>query len=190
MQNKLDEAIYHYSETVRIAPRYVRALNGLGIAFCKSGRIDEGIYYYKRALEINPRLTEVHLNLASALIVKGARAEAAEHFEEALRLEPDWVEPMNGLAWFLATSGKTITHNLDKAVRLAQRACELTNYRKPELLDTLAAAYAATGDFGKAIETAEKALELCQSSEQESLKEEIKNRLVLFEAGKPYIKTQ
>jgi tetratricopeptide (TPR) repeat protein len=57
-------------------------------------------------------------------------------------------------------------------------------------LDTLAVAYAATGDFSKAIETAEKALELCQSSEQNTIKEKIENRLVLYKAGKSYIGAQ
>jgi tetratricopeptide (TPR) repeat protein len=57
-------------------------------------------------------------------------------------------------------------------------------------LDTLGAAYAAAGDFSKAIETAEKALELCRSSEQNTLKEKIENRIVLYKAGKPYIETQ
>jgi tetratricopeptide (TPR) repeat protein len=123
-------------------------------------------------------------------VQRGKISEAITHFEEALRLKPDWVEPMNNLAWFLAASKETTVHNPDKAIRLAQRACELTNYKEPGLLDTLAVAYAATGDFSKAIETAEKALELCQSSEQNTLKEKIENRLVLYKAGKPYIETQ
>ncbi len=89
---------------------------------------------------------------------------------------------MNNLAWFLATSKKTTAHNSDKAVRPAVRACELTNFKRPDLLDTLAAAYAAAGDFSKAVETAEKALEL----EQEPLKNKITERLTLYKAGKAY----
>jgi Flp pilus assembly protein TadD len=94
---------------------------------------------------------------------------------------------MNQLAWYLAASKQTAVHNPGRAVKLAQRACELTNYKKPDLLDTLAVSYAAAGDFDKAVETAHKALELCQSSEKQTLKEKIENRLILYKAGKPYI---
>jgi Tfp pilus assembly protein PilF len=189
-QGRVEEAIQHNSEAIRIKPRYVAALNGLGIALYRAGRIDEAIYYYRRALEINPRLVEAHLNLASTLVNKGERAEAGEHLEEALQLEPDRVESMNNLAWFLATGGKTTTHNPDRAIGLAKRACELTKYSNPGLLDTLAVAYAAAGEFSKAIEVTKRALELCRFSGQETIKEEIESRLVLYKAGKPYIETQ
>jgi tetratricopeptide (TPR) repeat protein len=107
-----------------------------------------------------------------------------------LRLKPDWVEPMNELAWILASNDKAAVCNPEKAVKLAQRACELTNFNKPEILDTLAVAYAAAGDFGNAVETAQKALDLCQSDRQQAIEEQIKSRLVLFKAGKPYVETQ
>jgi hypothetical protein len=111
-------------------------------------------------------------------------------FQHTLDVTKDNYVAMNNLAWFLAAGPEITTHNPDRAFKLARRACELTNYNKPESLDTLAAAYAAAGDFSKAIETAEKALELCRSSEQETLKEEIKKRIALYKAGKPYIETQ
>ena len=97
---------------------------------------------------------------------------------------------MNDLAWFLAASKENTARNPDKAIKLARRVCELTDYKNPELLDTLAVAYAAAGDFNKAVETAEKALELCQSPKQNTLEKEIESRLVLFKAGKPYIETR
>jgi tetratricopeptide (TPR) repeat protein len=115
--------------------------------------------------------------------------EAITHLEEALQLKPDWLEPMNNLAWHLATQNDDNIRNPTRAIQLAKRACELTNNKNPGILDTLAAAYAADGRFSQAIETAKKALELCPSSEH-SFKEEIKSRLVLYKAGKPYIKAQ
>ena len=54
---------------------------------------------------------------------------------------------MNNLAWLLATAEQAQFRNAAKAVELARRACELTKYRQPFLLDTLAAAYAAVGRF-------------------------------------------
>ncbi|MFA5252008.1 MAG: tetratricopeptide repeat protein, partial [Phycisphaerae bacterium] len=131
-----------------------------------------------------------HYYLGQVLVQSGKIDEAITHFEDALRQKPDWIEPMNNLAWLLAVSKETTIHNPTKAVGVAWRACELTNYRRPDLLDTLAAAYAAAGDFSKAVETAEKALGLCQSPGLNSLKKEIESRLVLYKAGKPYIETR
>ena len=96
---------------------------------------------------------------------------------------------MNNLAWYLVVNPKMTADNPDRMIQLAQRACELTNYKDPIDLDTLAAAFAANGKFSQAIEIAEKALELCQSPEQQTLKKEIENRLVLYKAGKPYVES-
>ena len=94
---------------------------------------------------------------------------------------------MNVLAWTLATSNNSSIRNPDKAVKLAQRVCELTNYKDPFSLDTLATAFAAGGNFSRAIETAQKAAGLCQSPRQDAMKKEIVSRLALYKAGKPYV---
>ena len=53
-------------------------------------------------------------------------------------------------------------------------------------LDNLAAAYAESGRFGEAIETAEKALKLALATNQQQLADEIKEHLALYKAGQPY----
>jgi Flp pilus assembly protein TadD len=171
-------------------PNDPNVLDALGIALGQQGNFDEAIVHLAEALRLDPNRAQAHYYLGKALVQRGKIDEAIAHFEEALRLKPDWVEPMNDLAWFLAAGKETTIHNPDEAIRLAQRACELTNYKKPDFLDTLAVAYAAAGDFGKAIATAEKALELCQSSEQNTLKKEVENRLILYKADKPYVEPQ
>jgi Flp pilus assembly protein TadD len=189
-QGKLDEAIKCFTEALRIKPDFTAVHANIGYALLRQGNLDEAAVHLTEALQLDPNSAQAHYSLGQALVQRGKINEAITHFEEALRLEPDWVGPMNDLAWLLAASKETAIHNPDKAVRLAQRACELTNYKKPNFLDTLAMAYAARGDFHKAIETAEKALELCQSPEWNSLKKQIENRLVLYKAGKPYIETR
>ncbi|MCJ7692252.1 MAG: hypothetical protein MUO22_02400, partial [Sedimentisphaerales bacterium] len=74
----------------------------------------------------------------------------------------------------------------DDAVKFAKRACEITAYKQPEMLDTLAAAYAAAGEFGPAVQSAEKALELAIASGDESLAESIQERLEFYRAERPY----
>ena len=57
----------------------------------------------------------------------------------------------NGLAWFLATCPDDAIRNGKEAVNHALKACELSYWRQWGTIDTLAAAYAETGDFDQAI---------------------------------------
>jgi Flp pilus assembly protein TadD len=73
-----------------------------------------------------------------------------------------------------------------KAVELAQQAVQLSGVNSPEILDTLAAAYAEAGQFPKAIETARQALNLSAAPNNKLMAEVIQNQLQLFEANAPY----
>jgi len=93
---------------------------------------------------------------------------------------------MNSLAWLLATHSEDKFRNPPEAVRLAQRACELTNYKNAGFVDTLAAAYAAAGRFLDAVAAAEEALEAVASTGNKERAGKIQNRLELYRQQKPY----
>jgi Flp pilus assembly protein TadD len=184
---KFDEAITLYNKALQIKPDFADAHINIGYALTIRSNLDQAAVHLSKALQLDPNSALAHYYFGNILVKSGKINEAVTHFEKALQLKPDWVELMNAMAWCLAVNEKTAVHNPDKAVKLAQRACELTGYKIPELLDTLAVAYAAKGDFKKAVDTSQNALELCRSPEQETLKNEIQNRLILYKAGKPYI---
>jgi spermidine synthase len=73
-----------------------------------------------------------------------------------------------------------------EAVKLALRACELTQRKDIACLDTLAAAYASAGRFGEAVATAQEAWQLARATGQNSTAEEIHMRLQLYRDQKPY----
>jgi len=186
-QDRLDEAIGHFRQALQIKPDYAEVHYNLGYALAQQGNLDEAIKHYTEALQIKPDFALAHYNLALVLTNNGQIDKAIIHLKETLQLTPDWVIPMNTLAWLLATQKETEFYNPEEATRLAERSCELTNYQDPSLLDTLAAAYAAAGKFSQAIETAEKALQLAESSEQKELTKKIQNRLILYKASRPYV---
>ena len=188
-QGELDQAITHNRYALRINPNYPKAHLGLGLALLEKGNLAEAAAHFTEALRINPNFADAHYNLARVLSDKNKVNEAVTNLREALRLRPDWVRVMNNLAWLLAVHKDTESYDPQEAVRLAQRACELTEYNQPDLLDTLAVAYAAAGKFPEAVATAEKALELAQSSRQKELIEQIQNRLSLYKASHPYIES-
>jgi tetratricopeptide (TPR) repeat protein len=92
------------------------------------------------------------------------------------------VKAYNNLAWIYATSPLIHIRDGDEAVTLALKACELTDFKEPEALDTLAAAYAEAGNFEKAIEYQERAIDLCQEESKSALLKSLK----LYQAGQAY----
>ncbi|HEY1716957.1 MAG TPA: hypothetical protein VGH42_01535, partial [Verrucomicrobiae bacterium] len=63
---------------------------------------------------------------------------------------------------------------------------QLSKGGSAQLLDTLAAAYAEAGRFGKAVETARRALNLPAAKNNQPLADAIQARLKLYEANLPY----
>jgi hypothetical protein len=53
-------------------------------------------------------------------------------------------------------------------------------------LDTLAAAYAESNEFGKATKTVEKAITLAQSNDDKTLVMDLEKRLQLYRAGRAF----
>ena len=88
-----------------------------------------------------------HGNLGPALYREGKFEGAAAHFAEAARLNPRDGNAYNNHAMIMAACPDAKYRDGKKAVEAATRACELTQWKKPDFLDTLAAAYAEAGDF-------------------------------------------
>jgi tetratricopeptide (TPR) repeat protein len=141
---------------------------------------------FKHTIEVTRNNFVMHSNFGNALLEEGRIGPAIENYNKALRLKPDYAAAINNLAWILATTEDTRFRNPADAVKLAEKACALTTYKDAEALDTLAAAYAAADRFKKAIETAEKAMELAVAEGRKDLAAEIQDRLRLYQAGQPY----
>ncbi|MGC4120187.1 MAG: hypothetical protein QM765_37520 [Myxococcales bacterium] len=65
---------------------------------------------------------------------------------------------LNGVAWVLATSGSPDQATLGHALRLAERAVEVTSRKDPKVLDTLAEVKERLGDRAASLELAKEAL--------------------------------
>jgi serine/threonine-protein kinase len=87
----------------------------------------------------------------------------------------------NGRAWYLATAPEEAARSGPQAVEDATSACELTDWNEPAYLDTLAAAYAESGQFEQAVRHQQLAIKLAP----ESLRAQLQAHLELYQAGKP-----
>jgi Flp pilus assembly protein TadD len=85
-----------------------------------------------------------------------------------------------------ATSTVEGVYDPKQALAYALRVCELDGYQQPELLDTLAVAYAACGNFQTAAKTAQKAAAIATQDGHKALAQQIQSRVQLFQSGKKY----
>jgi tetratricopeptide (TPR) repeat protein len=95
-----------------------------------------------RSLNITALFCEAatHCRIAETLAMQGQTGQAITHYTEVLRLKPDFYQAMNNLAWIRATSAQAEFRDAPDAVRLAERACQLTGYMSPKYVGTLATA--------------------------------------------------
>jgi arylsulfatase A-like enzyme/Flp pilus assembly protein TadD len=134
----------------------------------------------ERALQADTLTVDLRLNIAQALLALRRLKPVVEQLRLVLAAEPDKESALNALAWILATAEDAAFADAEEAVSLAKRACELTDYKAPSVIDTLGAALAASGDFERAVEMAEKASTLAEAGGRKDLAAEIRERLILY----------
>ena len=185
-QERFDEAIEDFRKALQIDPNSAKAQNNLGHALAAKGRFDEAIENYYKAIQLESNRSETYFQLGVVLGQSGRIQEAMVQYREALRLNPDLAGALNNLAWIQAASSNDGLRNGAEAVRLAERACELTHHEKPLFIGTLAAAYAEAGRFPEAVTTAEKAEEIATKVGLTAVATKNRQLLKLYRAGKPY----
>ncbi|UCE99176.1 MAG: tetratricopeptide repeat protein [Planctomycetota bacterium] len=198
LRGRLDEAIKHFKESLRIEPDCAYTKYFLGSVLLRQGKIDEAIKVYEELLpklpdniaaadmpdvklvrkgklgEIINLYTKGHVNLGIALSQQGKLDEAIKHYTEALRIRPDFAVAHTNLGHALARQGKleeAITHYAE-ALHLNPTSTEAHYY--------LAYVLYEQGKINEAITFAEKALVLAESSNQKKIAEEIRKSLRLY----------
>ena len=182
---KVNEAIAHLESAARLAPGDSGIQTNLGAALAMQGRTEEALQHLTKALEDDPNSAEAHYHMGVAWAQLGRPSDAIVEWRKSLTSQPDNVLALNRLAQLLATDENASLRNGAEAVRLAERAAELTDSQDAALEDTLAAAYAETGQFPRAVETARKALQLATDHGQGQLAEGVRARIALYESGRP-----
>ncbi|HZY84961.1 MAG TPA: tetratricopeptide repeat protein, partial [Gemmataceae bacterium] len=115
-KGKLEEAIRHFEEALRIDPKLANARYKLSVAL-EQRNLDEAVRHYEEALRLDPKNAAAHVNLGDALSKQRKRDQAISHFEQALRLDPKNAAAHNSLGMALGAKGKP-----DEAIRHYEEA--------------------------------------------------------------------
>jgi membrane protease YdiL (CAAX protease family) len=139
------------------------------------------VEHLSKAIKQRPHDAMAYEMRAYAYAKTGQPRSALDDYDQLLKLKPADASAINSVAWILATSFDAALRDGSRAVMLAQKACDLTAWKKAGFIDTLAAAYATKGDFEKAIGTEQRALTLSGKGT-----EGMKSRLELYVEQRPY----
>jgi serine/threonine protein kinase/tetratricopeptide (TPR) repeat protein len=121
------------------------------------------------------------LDLSDLLKSQGKIPESVAALRDAADLGD--LRAQTALGWTFATSADPRLRNGSNAVLFAEKAAAATSRTNSSALETLAAAYAETGDFARAISTQTEAMLL---SKGDTANQDYAIRLKLYESKKPY----
>ncbi len=188
------DSISLWEHALTVTPDNQTAHTNLAAALWSKGRTPEANKHSRAAAIAHARTTladfpfdvPTHNDLGVLLIQNGDVRAGIEQWEISLQLNPDDGNALNNLAWVLATHPADATRDGKRAVELAVKAITLPGGNVPIVLRTLAAAYAESGDFSKAIDTAQRAIDLANAQNNTSLLATLRHEIELYQARTPY----
>ena len=180
---EFDKAIKDYIEVIRLDPQDAVAYNNRGVIWKHKGEADKAIKDYTKAIRLDPEYVYAYSNRGFFWNEQGKYDNAMNDYAEAIRLDPQDAVACNYLARFLATCLEIEYRDGKRAVDLGQKSCELSEWKETDFIDTLAAAYAESGDFDQALKYQKMCIEKLGGNTDAHGYEE---RLKLYRAGRPY----
>lgn len=154
-------AIRLYTAALKRDPRLMLAYYWRGQVYVLLHQYERALADFNSALKIEPAFMQAGTTRANTycLMKRYDQALAELHHLLAVEMGPDSrAQSLNELAWLRATCPNRAYRNGQFALDDAKRACRLDQWENGTYLETLAAAYAETGDFANAQKFEQKAI--------------------------------
>jgi len=208
---KTAEAIEEYEKALALNNDSSQTHNNLGSTLAEAGKLDEAKAEIEQAIELNPDNGSAHINMGHVLeVMGGRRQDAVGELTKGIELAPKSSDGHNIYGVILARMGKLddAIRELQMAVDLAPQSAEcrfnlgrafaasnrfaealpqfeeaarLSGGEEPAILQMLAAVYSETGQYAKAITTAQHALELAVRQQNDELATALRANLARYQ---------
>ena len=183
------ETFNRFGQLIRLNPGNLDAVAAAAFYEMVYGNNEKAIENFDILLAQKPKYKYPEVNNGtSAFTLRGIchsnlkrYDKALEDYKKAIEVIPEDLTVLKAYSRILCTSQEEKLRNGNLAISLAEKACELEDWRNLESLDRLACAYTETGDFASAIQYEQQAIDL-----QEIPKNKYSNRLALFKKQTPY----
>jgi tetratricopeptide (TPR) repeat protein len=201
-----DQAVADFTQALRADPNNALVYYNRALAYSQKGAFDPALADFQETLRLEPNNALAYFDRGLLYSRTGAHALAVADFDQVVQLEshpavlnhepgstpvnytklllpdPSQATAYNSLAWIWATSPDAGRRDGKRAVLYATKACELVGWKATDFLNTLAAAYAECGKFKEAVACQKRTLEAATGPDKERLRQ----RLELYQAGKPF----
>ena len=181
LKKRYDQALADFDEAIRLDPTDALLHYDRGVAYLHKHKDDKALEDFSETIRLDERFSAAYLERGLVWSIKKEYGKALADYEAAIRLNGSG---SSEAAWLLATCPLDSIRDGKRAVELAKKACVESDPPNHFDFDALGAAYAEAGDFEKAREAEAKAIEL--AAKNAAATKELKNRLALFTARKPY----
>jgi hypothetical protein len=184
-KGQLDDAVSKLQAAIDLRPENAPAHDNLAKALLKKGQVAEAMVHYRKFLELEPANVEARNTLGTALIQQGHVREAVDQWQEVLAIQPENGNAASNLAWVFATCPEDSIRDGTRAVELAEKAFRISGGKIPMIYRVLAAAYAESGRFADAVETAQRGADLASAQGNPALAAELESNIALYRSGRP-----
>ena len=172
---RFEEALKEYKKAIDLDPKNGEILAEVALVYIERGLDDEGLTMLEKARDLDPDNVKVYLYMGTYHVSEKEYAKAIEDFLAAARKDKKAVEPLIHLSLLYSQAENPSYINGNLAEKYALKALELSP-ENPMVLDALAAAHFAKGEYDLAIAKEKEALELAPDNTF------LKERLAKFES--------
>ncbi len=185
-QHQAERAVRVAQDGVERTPADGDAYRVLALAQRAVGQPGPALQALHRAVEVSPESGAAWLDLGDEYLNQRRYAEAEKVYRDGIARVPSDRMLHNGLAWLLAASPIDQQRNPTEAARIAEELTRATGGFDPHLVDTLAAAKAALGDWPAAQKSIERAITMAKKQLLQDYLYDLDARYMLYKDKKPF----
>jgi tetratricopeptide (TPR) repeat protein len=180
---RIEEAVRDYERAIDGSPEDAELYRARAAACQRLGDHDRALADLDQAIQLAPDHPDAFAQRGNIAAEQGNFDQALGDFRRALAIDAQWAEAYRSIAWLQATCPNPRYRDAEAAIAAAQQAQRLSPPDDCFVLETLAAAHAASGAFEEAIDFQRQAIALAPPDFAEPIRE----RLALYQQNRPYL---